>query len=367
MSSASRALAAATLAVLVWAGAGASAPTTHGVAPGAVLDQQNPHRPKACVFGGWAPDDATSWAAQTFTAGMSGTLTDVVLRLRATVPEQMTVAITPVDANGQPIVSSPLTSTTANVPVTDAYEDAAVAFASPPKLVRGTPYAIVLSVPNANALGGSYIAWAGDIGSSQFDASGAHCADGAYAGGRVWTHGSDPLGADADFFFQTYVAPARKLTVRKVGSGSGSVSDSTNSVDCGRTCSADFSQGQSVTLSATPAPGSSFVGWQGGCSGPTACVLTMTADTDVTATFVKKLYSLAIRKVGSGTVLSRPAAIACGTRCRANMPIEIVILTARPAAGFVFARWQGACRGTRPTCRLELDHAQIVTAVFAKR
>src|SRR6266511_4030631 len=89
---------------------GTSGPTSSLVAPGATLDQSNPVRTSTCRYVGWIPDDAASWAAQTFTAGRSGALSDVVLPMRVGTP-QFTIAIAPIGANGQPVVSTPLAST----------------------------------------------------------------------------------------------------------------------------------------------------------------------------------------------------------------------------------------------------------------
>ena len=50
-------------------------------------------------------------------------------------------------------------------------------------------------------------------------------------------------------------------------------------------CSAPFAQGSAVTLTETPASGSTFASWSGGCTGTTACSVTLSAATSVTATF----------------------------------------------------------------------------------
>ena len=52
------------------------------------------------------------------------------------------------------------------------------------------------------------------------------------------------------------------------------------------TCSAVFGQGSSITLTATPGSGLTFSGWSGGgCSGTSTCVLSLNANTTVTAPF----------------------------------------------------------------------------------
>jgi endo-1,4-beta-xylanase len=75
------------------------------------------------------------------------------------------------------------------------------------------------------------------------------------------------------------------LTVTKSGSGSGTVTSSPSGINCGSTCSASYASGASVTLTATPASGSTFAGWSGACNGTATCTVSMTAARSVTATF----------------------------------------------------------------------------------
>jgi hypothetical protein len=76
----------------------------------------------------------------------------------------------------------------------------------------------------------------------------------------------------------------RTLTVTKTGTGSGTVTGS--GINCGTDCMQTYDEGTSVTLTATPATGSTFTGWSGGgCSGTAPCVISMTQNRTVTATF----------------------------------------------------------------------------------
>lgn len=79
------------------------------------------------------------------------------------------------------------------------------------------------------------------------------------------------------------------LSVAKTGSGSGTVVGLFligNVIDCGTRCSYLTQTGTSITLTATPASGSTFEGWSGGgCSGTGTCTVTVNADTTVTAKF----------------------------------------------------------------------------------
>ena len=76
------------------------------------------------------------------------------------------------------------------------------------------------------------------------------------------------------------------LTVNKAGTGTGHVSSNPAGIDCGWTCSSYFPQDTTVTLTATPDPGSTFSGWSGGCSGTNpSCAVTISQAKTVTATF----------------------------------------------------------------------------------
>src|SRR5438876_11020112 len=68
------------------------------------------------------------------------------------------------------------------------------------------------------------------------------------------------------------------LTVTTVGPGSGTVRSSDGGINCGATCSAAYTSGSTVVLTATPAPGSTFAFWSGsGCDAVsgTTCSVTM--------------------------------------------------------------------------------------------
>jgi alpha-tubulin suppressor-like RCC1 family protein len=77
------------------------------------------------------------------------------------------------------------------------------------------------------------------------------------------------------------------LTVDKPGVGSGTVTSTTGAIDCGSRCSAPFDYNTVVTLNATPALGSLFVGWSGcdAVSGASCTVAVRSAAT-VSANFV---------------------------------------------------------------------------------
>jgi subtilisin family serine protease len=159
------------------------------------------------------------------------------------------------------------------------------------------------------------------------------------------------------------------LTVQKSGAGTGTVTSSPAGINCGSTCTASYSSGTQVTLTATPASNSTFSGWSGGgCSGTGTCVVTLNADATVTATFIPKVtLTVSTSGNGSGSVTSSPAGIDCGATCSAAFANGTsVTLTASADSGSKFSGWSGGgCSGTG-TCQVTLTAATSVTASFAK-
>jgi hypothetical protein len=156
------------------------------------------------------------------------------------------------------------------------------------------------------------------------------------------------------------------LSVTESGTGSGSVSSSPSGIACPSTCSANFTSGTVVGLTATASAGSTFAGWSGVCSGTGTCSVTMSAAESVTATFTGVSYALSVTESGTGTgsVRSSPSGIACPSTCSANFAGgTVVTLTATAAAGSTFAGWSGACTGTS-TCGVTMSAAKAVTATF---
>ena len=100
----------------------------------------------------------------------------------------------------------------------------------------------------------------------------------------------------------------RVLSVTIAGVGSGSVSSLPSGISCPTACSSTFAPGTKVTLSPRPAVGSVFAGWTGGgCSGTATCLVTMSADQSVTATFASEnTLTVTDAGTGNGTVEQLP-------------------------------------------------------------
>jgi hypothetical protein len=222
-------------AIVAVAAACTFAPVLHATAPGAVLDQS------AAVN----PDDLSNnfsltypggiiHPVQTFTAGMTGLLTDVVLPLSnqyyvrgpyhpnlpaLTGPFTVRIEDT-TDGYGAPDPGATLASSTFNLPLeptnSRGHVDVDVSFPSPPAIVKGHVYAISLPAPAPSC-------WV-FTSDTQFDPAYCDVFYGASAGalmGLYWVgpradvySGGSAFEADKasgqetwDWGFQTYVAP----------------------------------------------------------------------------------------------------------------------------------------------------------------
>ena len=91
--------------------------------------------------------------------------------------------------------------------------------------------------------------------------------------------------------------------------GQGTVSSTPVGIQCGTVCGGSFARASTLTLTAAPASGEVFAGWEGSCRGvsPT-CRISLKGATAVIATFVKAgtQYPVAVTKAGRGTVRSTP-------------------------------------------------------------
>jgi hypothetical protein len=72
------------------------------------------------------------------------------------------------------------------------------------------------------------------------------------------------------------------ISVAKLGTGIGNIVSTPAGIDCGDTCEATFPEGTTVVLTATATDGTTFVGWQSGCSGTGSCTISASAALEAT-------------------------------------------------------------------------------------
>jgi hypothetical protein len=132
---------------------------------------------------------------------------------------------------------------------------------------RGGPIATVLALPSGIDLSSTYVS-ALDDGRIQVFHDRVRCS-------------SLKFGDDIYRFVDDYT-----VTLSATILGSGTVTSSPPGISCTSMCSHEFEPKTTVTLTATPGLGSTFVGWSdASCPGTEPCTLMPTSDTSVTATF----------------------------------------------------------------------------------
>ena len=108
------------------------------------------------------------------------------------------------------------------------------------------------------------------------------------ATGNVYVTSGNSEGSQVFLYGPT--APAQSLQVAKEGAGGGSVSSSPRGIVCGPACTAEYNEGQTVTLFANPDAHSTFVGWSVTGSEPcpgtegASCTVEMAKAVEVKAT-----------------------------------------------------------------------------------
>jgi hypothetical protein len=171
--------------------------------------------------------------------------------------------------------------------------------------------------------------------------------------------------------FNLELPKLHKLNLSTSGTGSGTFKCK---VDGGseEVCAAEYEEGKTVEVVPHVAAGSEFIDWTGDCTGSGTCSLPMTAERSVVGVFnVEPTHpaTLSVFKGGSGTgtVVSSPAGISCGSEpCEAVFEEgDVITLEAHATTGSVFAGWLGCRHVTATTCQVKLGSPEVeVTAIF---
>ncbi|RKZ35526.1 MAG: hypothetical protein DRQ41_15815, partial [Gammaproteobacteria bacterium] len=156
-----------------------------------------------------------------------------------------------------------------------------------------------------------------------------------------------------------------QLSVILGGTGNGKVIST--GIDCGNgsdDCTENYAPNVVITLSATSDAESNFGGWSEDCVNGQ---MTMNSNKACIATFSTiPSHILTVTKAGagSGTVISTPVGIDCGSDCtetyRGDTPIDVT-LAAIPTAGSIFKGWTGNCNESG---QVTMDKNQHCTAIF---
>ena len=166
---------------------------------------------------------------------------------------------------------------------------------------------------------------------------------------------------------------ALKTGLTRKRQGEGTMMSLDGLINCPGTCRAEYNQGFDVTLIATAAPLSTFLGWKPtspGCEGTNLCTVTMDGKKSVKAIFQgpNKLKVVTTFKNGAtGTVTSGDALINCPGDCEElyilNAPVT---LTANEGVGSSFVKWIGkACKDeSTNVCTFEMNKNATVKAIF---
>jgi len=188
----------------------------------------------------------------------------------------------------------------------------------------------------------------------------------------------------------TPTATNHVLRVQGAGAGSGTVTapDASPPLACSIAvgtaagmCVSAYPSNSTVRLVAVPNGGSTFAGWSGACTGTGECVVTMSQERTVTASFTLPpvltfTLTLVMSGQGSGTVSSSPGGIGCtilsgsvsGTCTATFTQGTQVTLTAAAmgGGGSSFGGWGGSCgpSGTSATCTIPMLQDQGATATF---
>ncbi len=188
-------------------------------------------------------------------------------------------------------------------------------------------------------------------------------------------------------FLSLLAAPAAAttytLTVSTIGPVSPSVVTSSNPVTgiwCGSThtaCTAVFTSGAQVTLTAVSASTTVFAGWvySNGCSNNSStCAVKMTSDTAVSATF-NPVLGLQLHGNGGGVVTSSGGVMNCswtngcasGSILTQSFPKgSAIVLTEVADGSSTFTGWTGnAGCGHASTCSFTLNGYNVIVATFS--
>jgi len=141
----------------------------------------------------------------------------------------------------------------------------------------------------------------------------------------------------------------------------------------------ELAPGSTVRLTATPATGHTFKGWNEGCEPRNERTCTIVVNDQPTwagATFddddppelpTRIKVQFRLTKTGNGGGQVTASKLDCGGQCTAQYDYgQTITLTARPDTGSLFDGWNGVCARTETTCRFPVGPITSIKAQFSR-
>ena len=128
--------------------------------------------------------------------------------------------------------------------------------------------------------------------------------------------------------------------------------------------SAQFEEGETVVLNATPSEEYVFFSWSGVSGENSTTSIVMNSDKSVVALFVKKRYSLEISVEGEGEVTEKIIKAGSSTDYNSGTIVE---LSANPVSEWVFVEWKGDLSGSENPTQITINKPKKIIAVFQKK
>lgn len=157
-----------------------------------------------------------------------------------------------------------------------------------------------------------------------------------------------------------------RLDLQATGLGSGQILSDALVSNCEASCSTLLREGDRASFRAVAQSNSSFVGWEGACSGTGSCEVSLSEHASLKAVFEPDGFLLRVETSGQGLgfVKSEPLALNCIGLCEEILDgSQTVRLSADASVGSSFVGWAGACTGMG-ACDLSMDSSKAVVAFF---
>lgn len=156
------------------------------------------------------------------------------------------------------------------------------------------------------------------------------------------------------------------ITVTTKVSTGGSITVNAFKCESDKSCMFDFKLDDTVSMTATPEDGYSFIGWGGACANSEAsCDITVTTATSIDAMFTMDKIKLSVNASEGGTIAVKDSDVTCSRACEFDYDKgSKITLVSSPNDGYAFQGWHGACSGLSE-CTVTLTEAQSVTSAFS--